>query len=305
MIVVFIIFLYTLIKKQSCKNLFKKLSVQGNEIEISEDGNNESCFDKYLNEVLYLFEQADVDVIVFEDIDRFEINQIFERLREINTLVNNRLKNENKTLKFLYLLKDDIFSSKERTKFFDFIIPVIPVIDSSNSYDKILEMFSGENIEESFLEEVSLFIDDMRLLRNISNEFKIYKGRLGNINLNLNNLLGIVIYKNLFPRDFSDLQLNQGFVYYLFSNEEKFIENERKKLDEKIVEYDKEIEKIKKVYIESKSELDELKEICEHSYSSLKNKWKVNKLPYYRELIEKKEKGEVEKLESQKKRNRV
>ena len=226
-------------------------------------------------------------------------------MREINTLVNNRLKNENKTLKFLYLLKDDIFSSKERTKFFDFIIPVIPVIDSSNSYDKILEMFSGENIEESFLEEVSLFIDDMRLLRNISNEFKIYKGRLGNINLNLNNLLGIVIYKNLFPRDFSDLQLNQGFVYYLFSNEEKFIENERKKLDEKIVEYDKEIEKIKKVYIESKSELDELKEICEHSYSSLKNKWKVNKLPYYRELIEKKEKGEVEKLESQKKRNRV
>lgn len=288
MIVVFIIFLYTLIKKQSCKNLFKKLSVQGNEIEISEDGNNESCFDKYLNEVLYLFEQADVDVIVFEDIDRFQINQIFERLREINTLVNNRLKNENKTLKFLYLLKDDIFSSKERTKFFDFIIPVIPVIDSSNSYDKILEMFSGENIEESFLEEVSLFIDDMRLLRNISNEFKIYKGRLGNINLNLNNLLGIVIYKNLFPRDFSDLQLNQGFVYYFFSNEEKFIENERKKLDEKIVEYDKEIEKIKKVYIESKSELDELKEICEHSYSSLKNRWKVNKLPYYRELIEKK-----------------
>ena len=253
---------------------------------------------------MYLFEQADVDVIVFEDIDRFEINQIFERLREINTLVNNRLKNENKILKFLYLLKDDIFSSKERTKFFDFIIPVIPVIDSSNSYDKILEMFSGENIEESFLEEVSLFIDDMRLLRNISNEFKIYKGRLGNINLNLNNLLGIVIYKNLFPRDFSDLQLNQGFVYYLFSNEEKFIENERKKLDEKIVEYDKEIEKIKKVYIESKSELDELEKICSeysHYSQSLRQEWRLNKLPYYKELIEKKEKGEVEKLESQKK----
>ena len=305
MIILFVVFLYTVIKKQSCKNLFKKLSVQGNEIEISEDGNNESCFDKYLNEVLYLFEQADVDVIVFEDIDRFEINQIFERLREINSLVNNRLINKDKTLKFLYLLKDDIFSSKERTKFFDFIIPVIPVIDSSNSYDKILEMFSGENIEESFLEEVSLFIDDMRLLRNISNEFKIYNGRLGNINLNLNNLLGTVIYKNLFPRDFSDLQLNQGFVYHLFSNKEKFIENERKKLEEKIVECDKEIEEIKKVYIESKSELDELKEICEHSYyetrASLKDKWKVNKLPYYKELIEKKENGEVEKLESQKK----
>lgn len=303
MIIVFIIFLYIVIKKQSCRNLFKKLSVQGNEIEISEDGNNESCFDKYLNEVLYLFEQVDVDVIVFEDIDRFEINQIFERLREINVLVNNRLNNKNKTLKFLYLLKDDIFSSKERTKFFDFIIPVIPVIDSSNSYDKILEMFSGKNIEESFLEEVSLFIDDMRLLRNISNEFKIYKGRLGNINLNLNNLLGAVIYKNLFPRDFSDLQLNQGFVYHLFINKEKFIENEKKKLELKLEEYDTEIEKIKKVYIEDKSELEELIKIFnEYPYynQELRQKWKVNKLPYYKEVIEKKENGELKKLESKK-----
>ncbi|MFR2452271.1 hypothetical protein [Faecalibacillus intestinalis] len=39
------------------------------------------------------------------------------------------------------LLKDDTFISKDRTKFFDFIIPVIPVVDSSNSYNKLKERF--------------------------------------------------------------------------------------------------------------------------------------------------------------------
>ena len=63
--------LYNLLNIQTNKNIFKKISVQGNEIEIFEDSQN-SYFDKYLNEVLYLFENYKVDVIVFEDIDRFE-----------------------------------------------------------------------------------------------------------------------------------------------------------------------------------------------------------------------------------------
>ena len=49
---------------------------------------DDSYFDKYLNEVLYLFEQVDADAIVFEDMDRFNSNVIFERLREVNNLTN-------------------------------------------------------------------------------------------------------------------------------------------------------------------------------------------------------------------------
>ena len=69
------------------KNIFRKLNLNGNEIEIFEES-DDSYFDKYLNEVLYLFENADADVIVFEDMDRFNANKIFERLREVNTLAN-------------------------------------------------------------------------------------------------------------------------------------------------------------------------------------------------------------------------
>ena len=110
-----VIGIYTLINVQLNKGLLKRFSVQGNEIEIFED-DEESYFDKYLNEVLYLFEQSGADVIVFEDIDRYNSVKIFQRLREINTLINRK---NNKTIRFFYLLRDDMFISKDRTKFFE------------------------------------------------------------------------------------------------------------------------------------------------------------------------------------------
>ena len=75
------------------------------EIEIFEES-DDSYFDKYLNEVLYLFENAEADVIVFEDMDRFNANRIFERLREVNTLANIQLQQDNKKiLRFFSSLK--------------------------------------------------------------------------------------------------------------------------------------------------------------------------------------------------------
>lgn len=299
-IISFTIFCYNIIKKQRYRNLLKKLNIHGAEIEISEE-NTDSCFDKYLNEVLYLFEKSDVDVIIFEDIDRFEIQQIFERLREINILVNNRLEKNNKSLKFFYLLKDDIFISKERTKFFDFIIPVIPVIDSSNSYDEFLKIFENEKINKNFLEEVSLFIDDMRLLKNIYNEFKIYKGRLNNISLNLDKLLGMIIYKNLFPKDFADLQLNEGFIFSLFENKPKFIQNNITDINNRIEKFEHKINELETItYAENKKELQELKQIfLDYPYRNVnKTEWLSIKIPKFEELITKKENNEIEKLQS-------
>ncbi len=232
--------IYGLIKIQKNKNVFRKLNLQGNEIEIFEE-TDESYFDKYLNEVLYLFENVDADVIVFEDMDRFNSNKIFERLREVNTLANIQLQKENKKiLRFFYLLRDDIFISKERTKFFDYIVPVVPVVDSSNSYDQFISHFKRgglfKKFDESFLQGLSLYIDDMRLLKNIYNEFVIYFNRLNITELDCNKMLAIIAYKNLFPRDFADLQLNQGFVYTLFNSKELFIAAETKKLNDQISE---------------------------------------------------------------------
>jgi hypothetical protein len=143
-------FIISSVKKQRFKATIKKLSLQGNDIELFEN-ENDSFFDKYLNEVLYLFENADVDAIVFEDMDRYDIEGIFERLHEVNTLANIRLQREGKKMiKFFFLLRDDLFVSKDRTKFFDYIIPVIPVVDSSNSYDQFIKLTSANNLNNIF-----------------------------------------------------------------------------------------------------------------------------------------------------------
>ena len=215
-------YIYSAIKAQRYKAAIRKLSLQGNEIELFEE-NNDSFFDKYLNEVLYLFENADIDAIVFEDMDRYEMEAIFERLREVNTLVNIRLAQKSKRIiRFVFLIRDDIFISKDRTKFFDYIIPVVPVIDSSNSYDQLSEHLKrnkiGQNFSDAFLQGISLYIDDMRLLKNICNEYLIYQSRLGAINLDPEKLLALITYKNIYPRDFGQLQNNLGYVHAVFAS---------------------------------------------------------------------------------------
>lgn len=258
--IMLLVIVYQLVRMINIKNIFKRINVQGNEVELF-DTAEELFFDKYLSEVLYLFENAGVDCILFEDIDRFETTRIFERLYEISILVNRKI-----SIKFLYLIRDDIFTSKDRTKFFDLIIPVIPVIDSSNSYEKFIEYFNVEeytSLDKNFLQRVSLYVDEMRILKNIYNEFVIYYNVLNKTELDSNKMLAIIIYKNLFPRDFSDLQLKRGFVYHLMNCREIIIESEVKLIEEEIKEKEKEIQQIENEIVKTENEFsiirDELK----------------------------------------------
>ena len=258
---------FKLIKVQHSKNILRKISVQGNEIEIFAD-NNDSYFDKYLNEVLYLFENTDVDGIVFEDIDRFDNHTIFERLREINTLTNIRLNNKKgrhvkRPLRFFYLLRDDIFENKDRAKFFDYIMPVVPVLDSSNSYNKIKEYLESAGVygqfDDHFLRGISLYIDDLRIVKNIFNEFLIYNRKLNSIELDVNKLFAIVVYKNIFPKDFADLQLNQGFVHTLFESKGRLTAERVTAINEEISLIEERISYYEREHLESQAELDLIK----------------------------------------------
>lgn len=260
---IFAYLLYEIFKIQINKNILKGISVQGNTIEIFEH-NEESYFDKYLNEVLYLFENSGKDVIVFEDMDRYNTNQIFQRLREINTLVNNRKKDNDRPLRFFYLIKDDIFINKDRTKFFDFIMPIVPVLDGSNSFDQFIAHFKKGNIynlfNENFLQDISLYINDMRILKNIYNEFLIYYKRISTTEQDPNKLLAIIIYKNLFPRDFNELQLNQGFVHTLFDKKEDFIKDEIVRLKSEITQLETNIETAENEHLNNEKEIDDIYE---------------------------------------------
>lgn len=305
--------IYNAVKVQKNKNLFHKVTVQGNTIEIFEN-KDESYFDKYLNEVLYLFEQVEADVIVFEDMDRFNSNVIFERLREVNNLVNvhkyNKFKNKKrhklinkifrrkekqyKPLRFFYLLKDDVFVTKDRTKFFDYIIPIVPVLDGTNSYDQFIRHLKQGNIFEkfdsTFLQRLALYIDDMRVLKNVYNEFLVYMYRLNNTDLNWNKMLAIIVYKNIFPRDFCNLQLGKGYVHELFEQKENLSKETIGKLEE-----EKQLiqEKITYINKENLTDVQELNDAYEAKYKRLpRDSW-------YNQLTQESRK-EKDKLEKEK-----
>lgn len=248
-------FKFVLIQKD--RRIIKKLSLSGNDIEVFSNC-EESYFDKYLNDVLYLFENATVDAIVFEDIDRHNCVKIFQRLREINELVNRRL-GIDKTIRFIYLLRDDIFSSSDRTKFFDFIIPIVPIVDSSNSYELLFDHFKTNNLQQNFddsyISSISLYIDDMRILKNICNEYEIYAGTLREINPDSSKLFSLILYKNLFPKDFILLQRNKGYLNYVISKKNLYKNRIIDQLKQQIATFEKKISDANKELANSKLEL--------------------------------------------------
>jgi hypothetical protein len=114
-------------------------SVSLTDVEITpESAEGESILNRHLDEIIYFFQSTRYDLVIIEDLDRFDNPDIFVTLREINSLVNANF-GVKKRVRFLYALRDDIFTNTDRTKFFEFIVPVIPIINHSNSIDKVLE----------------------------------------------------------------------------------------------------------------------------------------------------------------------
>lgn len=71
----------------------------------------DSYFDEYLDELVAFFEATRPDVVVFEDLDRFDDPRIFDSLRELNTLINASAawKDSRQPLRFIYAIKDSLF----------------------------------------------------------------------------------------------------------------------------------------------------------------------------------------------------
>lgn len=250
----FHIFKY-IIKSYSNSKL-NKLNLKDAQIEIEEEN---SIFNKHLDEILYFFQVTPYNVVVIEDLDRFETEKIYLKLRELNQLVNES-KIVDRHIVFLYAIKDDVFVDEARTKFFDYITTVIPVINPSNSKAKLKEALQARGsvdnkIPDDDLSEIAFFIQDMRILTNIANEYCQYRKKLydpNKKNLNLTKLLAMIVYKNYFPKDFAQLHRREGSVYKCLSSKHLFVAEALKSLDSK----KKELEEKKKL-IEENNHLKE------------------------------------------------
>src|SRR5690606_36156341 len=132
------------------------------------------------------------------------------------------------------------------------------IVNPSNSSEILIEKFksleSKNKPDEDFIEEVSIFINDMRLLKNIWNEYLIYSNILSP-SLTQNNLLAMVIYKNLHPKDFANLNNNDGNLYNVISKRNQFVLKRELTINELIEKEESEIRKLELEQIKSEKEL--------------------------------------------------
>ena len=207
----------------------------------------DSVFNRNLDEIMYFFEETGYKTVFFEDLDRLDDPKIFVHLRELNNLLNNDDAIKAKPIVFVYAVRDDIFSKEDRTKFFDFIIPVIPVINSTNSGEVLLQRLqeAKENgiehdVSQGCVLDISPFISDMRILQNIYNEFVIYKKtlRMGQeLSLSDEQMLAMLVFKNLYPSDFADIQNEKGILKKAFMDKSDFIARKKQSIQDNIDNY--------------------------------------------------------------------
>lgn len=250
-----------LIIKLFSNSKISKVNIKG-ELELG-DNVNKSVFNEHLEEILYFFERTEYNVVLIEDLDRFDSTDIFTKLREINILLNNS-KLINREINFVYAVGDDLFNDKkERVKFFEYIIPVIPFINSSNADEQLRTLIKEAGLDENiftkeFITDVTTFIDDidMRLLTNIFHEFVIYRKTLKPEFIKKNDeLFAMITYKNIDPKDFTELNRKEGKLFELISNKRNYIKKFVSKIDNEIQLKNSQISDLEKHTINDVKEL--------------------------------------------------
>ncbi|WP_141788019.1 hypothetical protein [Oryzihumus leptocrescens] len=222
-------------------------------------------FDEYLDEIVHFFNAEPYDIVILEDLDRFDDPQIFEALRELNTLLNHtpeRLKKDT-PLRFVYAVRDSLFEqlgadTKEkasdaavaetvranRTKFFDLVIPVVPFISHRNARELLTELLDKAGVttvDRRLVDLVARHTTDMRLLMNMRNEYLVFAERLLESDspapeLNASKLFALVAYKNFHLRDFEQIARRGSDLDSLYTHRRDLVraavaEREKRKRD--------------------------------------------------------------------------
>lgn len=219
------------------------LNFQNIELEIEKEDET-SVFNRYMDEVVYFFEETGYTIVLFEDIDRFKDARIFAKLRELNLILNSAKQIGQKPIRFIYALRDNVFTGTERVKFFDFILPIVPIVDSKSSAAKLKKMLTayvgeGKIAEyDEMIHALSPYISDMRLMNNIVNEFAAYREMISTQGHGL-RFLGMVIFKNFFPAEFAKLYERTDSLLA------RILERKKEIVKRAVLEFDKEENQIK------------------------------------------------------------
>lgn len=155
---------------------------------------------------------------------------------------------------FVYAIRDSLFANTveatgdvrhdafTRTKFFDLIIPVVPFVTEQNARGALkteLELLAGSSEKDSagsqarpsddLVRQIAQYFPDQRQIRNIRNEFAMYRNRLLQPGshpeeLTPDRLLALVLYKNLEVADFERIRLGKSKLHAVQSLANALIE---------------------------------------------------------------------------------
>ncbi|PZE90777.1 hypothetical protein DEJ00_08450 [Curtobacterium sp. MCLR17_039] len=231
----------------------------------------DTYFDEYLDEIVYFFQVVDADIVIFEDIDRFEDPHIFETLRELNTILNAAKQLNNRTIRFIYAIKDSIFEElgvraareaagqqpeakkpaadaailevarANRTKFFDLVIPVVPFVTHQSARQFMsdeLKDIKGHKVSDALIDIVAQYVPDMRLIKNIRNEFAIFKEqviRKSSLELDDDGLFAMVLYKSTHLSDFEQVKLGTSHLNTLYNESREIVAQQTAKLNSELL----------------------------------------------------------------------
>jgi hypothetical protein len=234
--------IYRLIRTNVISKMVRRFKIFEAEFEIT-PSDSKSPYERCADEIVYLLNASKVNAVVFEDLDRFDSMAIFERMRSLNSLANDsrfsdaekkwtekgRQKTE-KPLRFFFLVRDSLFKNPhDRTKFFDYVIPVVPYIDPNSALDIFRNALDGVGItvDEGFLYQLSSYIDDPRIIHDIANEAHHYKKALFETRSfadgDSERLIALLAYKSLFPKDFEYLQVGRGYLHEVLNGKQRLI----------------------------------------------------------------------------------
>lgn len=231
---------------------------------------SDTYFDEYLDEIVYFFEVVDADIVIFEDIDRFEDAHIFETLRELNTILNAAKQLDGRVIRFLYAIKDSIFEElgtratreaavkpdapegpngdaamlevarANRTKFFDLVVPVVPFVTHQSARELMaseLSSVSKHGVSEDLIDLVAQHVPDMRLIKNIRNEFVIFREQVikgSSLNLADDALFAMVLYKSTHLSDFEQIKLGKSALDTLYRDSRTIVTQETARFNSQI-----------------------------------------------------------------------
>ena len=111
--------LFWIIWKLKKKNIFNISKINFKLVEAQLDEKiltDETVIDKDMKEIVYLLYNSGTEVVVFEDLDRYDNIEIYNKLRELNFLANGYVNSNGKKkrkkgiIKFIYMVKDGLFA---------------------------------------------------------------------------------------------------------------------------------------------------------------------------------------------------